>query len=510
MSLTSFPFIAFFLVSLAVYYAVPERLRWCALFAFSALFMLLSSPLLPLLYWAAAVLAVNFCARQIAAGRAAGNGRRAKGALAAGILLTVGLLAALKYSGFLAANLNALLALLRVDYRLPIPAPASPPGVSFYTLTAVGYLLDSYWGISPVQPNLLKTALFIGYYPQLISGPITRYRQIEPQLFTPHRFDYVQVCFGLQRMVWGFFKKLVLSARLGILVDTIYAHPERYTGLYIWLAAALFLFQLYTDFSGCMDIVLGASECYGVLLPENFKTPFFSRSVQEYWQRWHITLGAWLRDYILYSLLRSRAWRGLTKWAKAHLGKKAARQLPTYLGTLCVWLLIGLWHGGGWQYILGMGLWFWLLITLSQLCEPLFKKALAFLKINTAGFAWHLFQSLRVFALAAVGNMFFRLQGLGAALETMRAGLHWNPEIFTDGSLLSLGLDLKNIWVLLLGLVLLLLVSWLQETKSIRQRLAEQPLPLRWAILLLLCLAVALFGMYGPEFNAATFIYEQF
>ena len=511
MMLTSIRFALFFIVSLIVYYIVPKRVQWVTLLIFSTAFFLLSSTPKTGLYLLICVLVTWFCANQAVKAKIAGAGSQAKAFLILGIIINVEMLALLKYSSFFIFNANRLFRLAHLSITLPELNLAAPLGVSFYTFTALGYLLDSYWGIAEVQANPLKTALFIGYYPQLTSGPISRYREMRDQLYTGHKFDYETVTFGLQRMLWGVFKKLVISARLGIMVDTIYSDQLLYPGLYVWLAAVLFMLQLYTDFSGCMDIIIGASECYGIVLPENFRTPFFSRSVQEFWQRWHITLGGWMRDYVMYPIMRSKVWRKLTKWTKAHFGKKAAKQLPSYLAMLCVWLLMGLWHGGSWKYIIGMGFWFWGLIVLSQVCEPLNKKLIAVLKINTECFSWHLFQSLRVFVLVCIGNMFFRLDGLITTLRVMKAGLHWNPWIFVDGSLFKLGLDGPDFFVALFSLGILLLVSVLQEKgKSVRQRLAEQNLVFRWVVLSALILECLIWGMYGLEYDTKAFIYQGF
>lgn len=437
--------------------------------------------------------------------------KEAKFMLWIGITVNLGILALLKYSNFFVTNINQLSSFLNWNIILPNITLAAPIGISFYTMQILGYLLDSYWGVITPETSLMKNALFIGYYPQLTSGPIARYQQVGKQLYSGHNFDEKTVTFGLWRILWGFFKKLVLSARIGIIVDTIYADPITYSGFYIWLAAALFMFQLYTDFSGCMDIILGVSECYGIQLPENFRTPFFSKSVQEFWQRWHITLGNWLKDYILYPILKSKIWQKMTKKIKIHLGKKAAKQIPAYSGMLCVWLLIGLWHGGSWKYILGMGLWFWLMITLSQVFSPLFKKVIVFFHINTDCFSWHLFQSLRVFCLVCFGNMFFRLNGLIATIKTMKLGFTcWNPEIFFDGSLYNLGLDKQNVHLTILSLGILLLVSILNEKESIREQLAKQNLVFRWFLLLGLIFSILVFGMYGPGYDANSFIYEAF
>lgn len=510
MSLTSFEFVGFFLASLGVYYIIPRRFQWAALLIYSLMFFLLSATPYTIVYLLINALVTAICAKKIGTNVKAGAKKRAKAYLAFGIVVDAIMLSALKYNGFVIRNVNRVLSLLHVSFQIPLLELVAPLGVSFYTMTAFAYLLDSYLGVTEPEQNIAKGVLLVGYWPQLTSGPVSRHGEMG-SLYEEHRFDYRAVTFGLQRMLWGIFKKLVISARLGIIVDTIYGDTATYNGLYIWLAAAFFMMQLYTDFSGCMDIIIGASECYGVTLPENFRTPFFSKSVQEFWQRWHITLGGWMRDYILYPVLRSGVWRRLTKWVRAHLGKKAAKQIPSYLGMLCVWLLMGLWHGGSWKFIIGMGLWFWSMIVLSQVFSPVFKKLISVLRINTNCFSWRLFQSLRVFVLVCIGNMFFRLDDLITTLRVMRDGLHWNPWIFFDGSLYALGLDRKNFWVAMIGLALLLVVSVLQERgKSVRERLEEQNLVFRWIVLIGLIFGILIFGMYGIGYNAQDFIYGNF
>ena len=509
MTLTSFEFICFFLLSLGGYYIVPRRWQWAALLIYSAAFFLLSATPYTIVYLLVSAVGTALCARQIGRCLAAGKKKNAKEYLVLGIIINVAMLAALKYNGFIINNVNRVLSLVHSSVRIPLAAWAAPLGISFYTMTALAYLLDSYWGITEPERNIAKGALLVGYWPQLTSGPISRHGDMG-SLYEGHKFDYRAVTFGLQRMLWGVFKKLVISARLGVIVDTIYGNTEQYNGLYIWLAAALFMMQLYTDFSGCMDIIIGASECYGVTLPENFRTPFFSRSVQEFWQRWHITLGEWMRDYIMYPVMRSGTWRKLTKWVKAHWGKKAAKQLPSYLGMLCVWLLMGIWHGGSWKFIIGMGLWFWAMITLAQVFEPVFKKLISLLKIDTECFSWHLFQSLRVFVLVCIGNMFFRLDGLITTLRVMKAGLHWNPEIFFNGSLFELGLSKPEFWAAVISLGVLLLISLLQEKgDNVRTRLERQNLVFYMAVLLVLVLSIILIGQYGT-YNEQDFLYQNF
>jgi len=510
MSLTSFAFFVFFALSVIVYYILPGKFQWPFLLICSVAFFAASSEWYTGAYVIVCIIATFLSAVNIRKSKAGGEPQKAKHALAAGITINVLILAVLKYSAFFVKNLNALIGLFGAD-ALPVPRFSSPIGISFYTLSVVGYLLDVYWEIVTPCENVFKTALFTGFYPQLTSGPISRYSVMGSQLFDAHKVSYENITYGAQRMLWGVFKKLVLSSRIGIIVDSIYGNPDAFRGLYVWIAAGLFMMQLYTDFSGCMDIIIGASRCYGIVLEENFKTPFFSRSVQEYWQRWHITLGTWLKDYILFPILRSEAWRKLTKAIKKKFGKKAARQIPSYLGMLCVWLLIGLWHGGDWKYILGMGLWFWLCIVLSQVLDPLFKKMKTALHINEKSLLWHIFQSVRVFILVSIGNMFFRLESISAVWAEIKNGFSvFNPELLFDGSLRFLGVSKEDCIVILLGLALLFVVSILQEKGSVLERIAKLNPILRWCIYLLLFFVTLIIGMWGPGYDAEAFIYEKF
>lgn len=508
MSVTSLPFFCFFALSLAVYYIVPQKFQWFVLLVFSMFFFLNACRPYTIIYLLCAVVITTFSARGIANALDSGKKDNALRWLVIGITTDVGILAVLKYSNFFISNIISVsMGRLHID----LLQLAAPVGISFYTLQLAGYLLDVYWGITEYQPSFLKTMLFAGYFPQMTSGPISRYAMLKDTLYSGHKASWQNITFGLERMLWGVFKKLVISERAGIIVDTIYGNPDKYDGFYIIVASALFMMQLYTDFSGCMDIVIGASECYGIELPENFRTPFFSRTVQEYWQRWHITLGEWLKDYILFTILRSEGWRRLTKSIKNRFGKKAAKQIPAYLGMLCVWLLIGLWHGGAWKYILGMGLWFWVIIVLEQVLAPHSKKLTASLGIDTDAFGWHFFQSLRVFVCVCIGNMFFRLSSIPETFYMLKqAAASWNPEIFFDGSLYKLGLEEKDCRLLLASLFILLIVSALQEKESVRILLAKQILPFRWIVLFGLLFLTLIVGIWGPGYDTQTFIYEAF
>ena len=513
MSITSLQFLTLFAVSLALYYLIPKKLQWYALVVYSVCFFVLSSAVFTGIYLLVNIAVTYLCVRLMKRTEEDGVRKWSKSALLIGIIVNVGILAVLKYSNFFIGIVNSVICRFGTDFRLPETEYISPIGISFYTVISVGYLLDCYWmQAADTRTGFLKTALFISYFPQMTSGPITKYQQMEGQLYAPHSFDYTGVAFGLQRILWGLFKKLVISTRVAGIVNSIYGNMENFAGLYIWTASFLFMLQLYTDFSGCMDIIMGVSECYGIKLPENFRTPFFARSVQEYWQRWHITLGVWLRDYILYPILRTETWRKMSKWIKAHWGKKLSKQIPSYLGMLCVWLLIGLWHGGGWKYILGMGLWFWGCIVLSDVFQPVFKKMTVFMKIDTESFSWHLFQSLRVFVLVSVGNMFFRLNSLSETIRAIKIGFAvWNPWIFFDGSMVKVDVTHADLNIIIFG-VFLLFVVWILQEKYTYARvwIQRQILPFRWIVWLGLAVLILVYGNYGPGYDAADFIYRGF
>lgn len=476
-------------------------------------FFYLSSTPWTSIYLLTNIVFTHFTTMLISKWRHQNNRRKAAITLVIGLVANVGILAVLKYSNFAINNINMLMRSKGEGEDIfATVAFVSPIGISFYTIISVGYILDCYWEIVQPERNILKTALFISYYPQLTSGPITRYSQMKVELFEEKRFSYKNISFGCQRILWGLFKKIVISSRAALIVDGIYADPDTYTGLYIWLAAFLFMLQLYTDFSGCMDIIIGVSECYGIKLPENFRTPFFSTSVQEYWQRWHITLGAWLKDYILYPILRTKLVDKTSRWLKPRFGKKAARQITSYFGMLCVWFLIGLWHGGSWKYIVGMGLWFWLCIVLNQILQPVYKRIMAVLQINEKLFSWHLLMSIKVFFLAAVGNMFFRLDGLRTTIHAIRLGFtQFNPWVFFDGSVLDFGITHIDINIMVCGVVMLLLVGILQEKhESAREWISKQIFVFRWLIWLSLFTVTLIYGVYGPGYSASEFIYRGF
>lgn len=511
MAITSFYFLCFFSILLILYYSIPHKFQWGFLLVCSAAYCLLAGQGALLLYPFVSVAACHTGTRLLEKTPSEEEKKR-RGILLATILLNIGILFALKYVNFLINTADGLIHLFGgPDSLIPGVDFLVPLGVSFYTFSLLGYVIDVYYGLARHQENGLKLALYGLYFPNLISGPILKYREHAAQFFEPHDFDYRQVTRGLQRMSWGFFKKLVISERLGVLVNTIYGDYEGYPGAYIWVATVCYAFQLYTDFSGCMDIVLGLSESLGILLPENFQTPFFSRSVAEYWRRWHITLGVWMKDYVFYPLLRSKLFTNLNQSFKKRFGKKRGKQYATFAAMFVLWLTVGIWHGGDWKFVIGSGLLHWFYIVMEELLAPPCARMMERLHIDAAGRFVAAVRILRTFFLVCIGDLFFRAASVGDALAMLRRAVGvWNPHILWDGSLLGLGLDGIETAVTVLSLLALWAVSLIGRKGSVRDRIAKRPIFLRWILWYALLFSVILLGYYGPGYSAAEFIYQGF
>lgn len=511
MGITSFYFLCFFAVLLTVYYCIPRKLQWGFLLLGSVAYCLLAGQGILILYPLVSVGASYLGTKALARAPQEAEKKR-RGILAVTILVNIGILFALKYVNFFINTVDGVVHLLGgpdeliagVDFLVPL-------GVSFYTFSLLGYVIDVYYGLADAQKNFGKLALYGLYFPNLISGPILKYREHAEQFFAPHAFDYKQVTQGLQRMVWGFFKKLVIAERLGVLVNMVYGDYEGYPGAYIWMATACYAFQLYTDFSGCMDIVLGLSQSLGIALPENFQTPFFSKSVAEYWRRWHITLGVWMKDYVFYPLLRSKLFTNLNKSLKEKFGKKRGKQYATFAAMFVLWLTVGIWHGGDWKFVIGSGLLHWFYIVMEELLAPPFARLNERLHLSGEGRFLNGIRILRTFFLVCIGDLFFRAASVGDAFAMLKSAVGvWNPQILWDGSLLQLGLDGIETAVAVLALLLLWAVSLKQRKEPVRESIAKKALFLRWILWYALLFAVILLGYYGPGYSAAEFIYQGF
>lgn len=511
MNIISLSFYAAVILALVIYYVTPARFRWIAVLLFSGYFAVSANGIKLAGYmaavivftWGAAVLVDKYrekpgLSRAILIGAVAADGVS---------------LIAMKELNFFIHGARAAASVLGKSIPLQPISILAPIGISYYTLSLIGYLADVYWGTAKAEKNPLKVALFAGYFPLLIAGPIVRKREVFDGLMEGHKLQYENIAFGLQRIVWGFFKKLVISERFAVIVNAVYGNYYVYSGLYIWAAAVCFLLQLYTDFSGGIDICLGVSQLFGIHLPENFDLPFLSRSVSEFWRRWHITLGGWLRDYIYYPMMKSDVMQGIGARSKKLLGKKRGKKIPLYIVTMISWFLVGFWHGGGWNYIFGVGLFYGMVIVAGQMFEPWAEKTIKFFRINTECFSWHLFQMARTFLVLVFANSLFRAPSLRSGFQMWKMAFDvWNPWILFDKSFFELGLNQTEWEILMISMVVLIVCGLLRYylKMPVRQWLAQQNMLFRWSMFLLLILWVFVYGYYGPGFNAQSFIYFQF
>ena len=302
MSVTSFLFLGFLLLGLIVYYIVPSKIQWIVLVIMSIIFYLIAGTPYTMIFLAVSTLIAYVSTLYIEKNRNNSTVSKKVSIVAIiTILLNVIIWFALKGSSFWILGSKLL---HKISSKFPIlhPLPVTAAlGMGYYTAQVIGYILDVLWNTSTIQSNPLKLFLFVSFFPQLTVGPISRYNDLKT-IYKPHKFSYQNICLGSQRILWGLFKKLVISDRITVIVNAIWADTNAFNGIWPWIAVFLYPMEIYTDFSGCMDIVLGSAELFDIHLTENFRNPFFSRNSQEFWQRWHITLGTWARDYVFYPL----------------------------------------------------------------------------------------------------------------------------------------------------------------------------------------------------------------
>ena len=513
MAITSFYFLCFYAVLLLLYYILPGKLQWMVLLGGSVAYYILSGQGLLLLY---PLVTGGIC---FIAGRLIEKAQKEKEIddkkRKLGLLLALagalGPLAVLKYTNFFVGTYNGLAGMFGgggiglLEFLVPL-------GISYYTFTMLGYVIDIYYGIGKSASGFGRFLLYGTYFPTLVSGPISSFGEVGEQFSQVHKFEYDRVTGGMQRMLWGFFKKLVISERLALVVNTVFNDYGNYSGFYYWIAAVFFVLQLYTDFSGCMDIVLGLSQTFGLTLPENFRTPFFSKSVAEFWRRWHITLGNWMKNYVFYPLLRTSAFTKLGKSLRNKLGKKTGKQITTFSAMFVLWFTVGIWHGPDWKYVLGSGLIHWLYIVLGEACDPFNKKIRAKLHITEKNRFWNIFRMVRTFFLITIAFVFFRAESVGCGFTMLKSMFTtWNPGIFVDGGIFALGLDWIEFTIAMVSLLMLWGVSLLQDKGiKIRESISKKKLPIRWIIWYALLFYVILLGYYGPGYSAAEFIYQGF
>lgn len=470
MNILTLAFLAFLLGVVLVFYIVPVRFRWMALLAASAGFYAFAG-------WQGACYLVGVAAITYWAARAIARGKHQKALLTACVTVCLGAMIAVKYLP-----------------GLPLIAPL---GLSYFTFQSVGYVVDVYREKARAERNPCKYLLFVSFFPQLTQGPISTWEQLSPQLMKPKRFQPENFVSGFILLLWGYCKKLVIADRLALVTAYVTDANSAVPGWLIFAGAGLYALRLYADFSGGMDVVRGAAQMLGVDMIENFRRPFFAKTVAEYWRRWHISLGMWFRSYLFYPLTLSGFGLFIGRMGRRLLGKKAGRALPGALSTVLIFIAIGIWHTANWNALF-YGLYFGVMLGLALLLEPFLKKFR--LKWKAVGVA-------RTLLCITVAQYFAFSDGPRHAFSLMERTI-----TAFSGRVAWADMMPPLEWGILAGsLVVLLIVDIAGECGfDIRGRLSRGTLLIRWPVMLLLILAIVVFGRYGQGFDAGAFIYTQF
>jgi len=413
------------------------------------------------------------------------------------VVLNLGILFYFKYFDFFLSALNRVLA--KFDLQLADRAAdvLLPVGISFYSFQALGYIIDVYRERIEPEKNILRYALFVSFFPQLVAGPIERSENLLRQVrgIEKIKWNYENVTQGLTLMVWGLFIKMVIADRVAILVNTVFGGIYQFGTVALVTGAIGFALQIYCDFMGYSTIAVGAARVMGFQLMENFDTPYFSRSVGEFWKRWHISLSSWFRDYVYIPL-----------------GGNRCSKVRKYLNVMITMGVSGLWHGANFTYV-AWGLLHGIYQVAADMTAGFRKKMYEAGKVKTESFSFKLGQTLVTFVLVDVAWIFFRAGSIGEAINyCKRIFTKWDPWSLFNGEIYTLGLEQKEFNILIVAAVVLLLVDLLRYFKkqTITEFLKDQCIWFRWGVIFAMIFAVLVFGIYGIKFESSQFIYFQF
>ncbi len=479
MLFNSIQFAVFFPLMVALYFSLPRGLRVPMLLAASCVFYMAFIPVYILILFV--TIGIDYVAG-IYIERSEGGRRRAL--LVLSIVSTCAVLFVFKYFNFFTGTFVGLANL--VGWRLP-PVVAHiilPIGLSFHTFQSLSYVVEVYRRKYRAETNFVTYATYVMFFPQLVAGPIERPQNLLHQFYEDHRFDYDRVTSGLKRMAWGFFKKLVVADRLALYVNDVYAAPHNYNGLQLTIATFFFTYQIYCDFSGYSDIAIGAARILGFRLMENFDTPYYSRSISEFWHRWHISLSTWFRDYLYFPLGGNRV--AMRRWV---------------FNILVTFGISGLWHGANWTYVVwGILNGFYLLA--GRAGQGLRDRFFGALGLDPNGSVRGAVSMVTTFALVLAAWVVFRAKSVGDAWYVFT---HFYSN-WDFASITTEQFQLKHFPAAILAIITLEGIQFLEPKFSFRYRLSMMPGVLRWAAYTLMILGVILFGV----FRKTQFIYFQF
>jgi D-alanyl-lipoteichoic acid acyltransferase DltB (MBOAT superfamily) len=400
------------------------------------------------------------------------------------IFANLGMLFFFKYINFFSSNLNSIFESYNVFRGMPVFSFLLPVGISFYTFQSLSYTIDVYKGKKEPERHLGIFACYVAFFPQLVAGPIERSTSLLPQFYKAHRFEYQRIRNGIILIVWGLFKKVAIADRLAEYVNIVYSDPSGFSGLQEILATFFFTFQIYCDFSGYSDIAIGTAMILGFQLMTNFRRPYFAQSIREFWQRWHISLSTWFRDYIYISLGGNR----VVKWR-------------WYYNLLITFLISGFWHGANWTFIIWGSL-HGIYIILGYVTSRWREKAAGWIGLSSKSRTGYLINLAWTFSLVGIGWIFFRANNIYDVREIFVNIL--------DFSSYNLNLQLfhfpADFYLSFMLIGFLLIVEAGQEKFSLVQKLSFQPRMVKWAMMITILISIFILG----KWNEVDFIYFQF
>lgn len=524
MSYTSFAFfILYFGITYIIYSLMPQKAKWCVLLVGSYIFYFVATKghvaaiiIATVLVWGSGLiiqkLNADFKQKRKETEKAQRKKLKAKykryklAVLNIGIIATLAILLVCKYSNFFILSTNSIFGtdFDKVHFIQPM-------GISFYTLQAVSYLTDVYRGKYDACKNPLRVSLYLSFMLTVVEGPVARWDQFGVQLKECKKFNPSDLVYGAQRVVWGLFKKIVIADRAAGFVNAVFDSHDKYGGLVVVCGIIFYTIQLYFEFSGVMDVVCGMGEMMGLKLPENFSRPFFAKSINEFWQRWHITLGGWLRDYIFYPISLSKPFMNLTKSARKKFNPYYANLIPTSVALFFVWFTNGFWHGAGWKYIV-YGLYYYVLMMFGLFLEPVFRKVCDKLKIDRKSKSYGIFQIIRTAFIVNIGMLIFRADTLEQAVSMFTSIFTKMPSSCVNpGASQGFGLDVFDYIIVAVGVLIVFAVSLMTEKGiDVRARIAKLPFVVKFIGFMAAIFIVIIFGAYGDGYGVVDLIYANF
>lgn len=498
MLFNSLQFIIFLPIVILMYFAMPKRLKNIWLLIASYYFYMSWNAKYAILIFTSTVITyiVGIVMEKIKMRELSDSRKRfcMNCCLAGSFILNLGILAYFKYVNFFLGLLQSAFGMLHISLNVPVFDVLLPVGISFYTFQALGYTMDIYRGDIYAEKNFFRYALFVSFFPQLVAGPIERSKNLLKQLAVVHSFSYENMREGIFIMLWGYFLKLVIADRAAIFVNTVYGNIDTYQGIYILVAALFFAIQIYCDFYGYSLIAKGTAKILSIDLMENFNYPYLRTSIADFWRGWHISLSTWFRDYLYIPLGGNRKGR-----------------IRKYINIMIVFMTSGLWHGASISFVIWGGL-HGVYQIIGDVLKPIRHKINSLIGFDENSLGCRVYSTVVTFGLAAFAFIFFRADSAIMALRAIKNMITvYNPWVLVNGDIYTLGLDDKNMRLLLVCLLVLLIADICKmKNITIRNIIISQNMWFRSLVVGFSIAFILTFGIWGPGYSEASFIYFQF